>query len=313
MEHYVTLFDSLFLPQGLSLHSSLERHAGSYTLWVLCMDDEAKVVLEKLNKPNIKTIALSEVETPELLAVKIDRTMGEYCWTLTPLTPKIVFERDRSIQRVTYLDADLYFLKDITPIFQEFETSCKAILITEHGYAPEYDMSATHGQFCVQFMSFIRNRSEPIRAYWEERCINWCFNRSENGKFGDQKYLDRWPDEFSDLVHVLQHQEWALAPWNATRFPYNSGKFYHFHALRILDKNHLYTGTYPLPNPLVNNVYIPYFESLRIAINEMSQVGYLVRPQTKKVVLSCKIKAKIFLARKLREILECQSLSVARF
>jgi hypothetical protein len=313
MEHYVTLFDSLFLPQGLSLHSSLERHAGSYTLWVLCMDDEAKVVLEKLNKPNIKTIALAEVETPELLAVKQDRTMGEYCWTLTPLTPKIVFERDKSVQRVTYLDADLYFLKDITPIFQEFETSCKATLITEHGYAAEHDKSATHGQFCVQFMSFIRDRSEPVRAWWEEKCIEWCFDRPENGKFGDQKYLDDWPDRFSDLVHVLQHQEWTLAPWNATRFPYSSGKFYHFHSLRILDKNYLAIGLYPLPIPLVNNVYIPYYKSLKIATNEISQVGHSLKSQAKNNVSSNKLKAKIFIARKLRKILEYQSLTIARF
>jgi hypothetical protein len=34
MEHYVTLFDSLFLPQGLALHMSMERHAGVYTLWI---------------------------------------------------------------------------------------------------------------------------------------------------------------------------------------------------------------------------------------------------------------------------------------
>lgn len=313
MEHYVTLFDSLFLPQGLSLHSSLERHAGSYTLWVLCMDDEAKVVLEKLNKPNVKTIALSEVETPELLAVKPDRTMGEYCWTLTPLTPKIVFERDQSVQRVTYLDADLYFLKDITPIFQEFETSCKATLITEHGYAAEHDKSATHGHFCVQFMSFIRDKSEPVRAWWEEKCIEWCFDRLENGKFGDQKYLDDWPDLFSDLVHVLQHQEWTLAPWNATRFPYSSGKFYHFHSLRILDENYLTIGLYPLPTPLVNNVYIPYYKSLKIAANEISQVGHSLKPQAKNNVLSNKLKAKIFISRNLRKILEYQSLTIARF
>ena len=31
MEHFVTLFDSLFLPQGLALHMSMERHAGKAT------------------------------------------------------------------------------------------------------------------------------------------------------------------------------------------------------------------------------------------------------------------------------------------
>ena len=47
MEHYVTLFDSLFLPQGLALHMSMERHAGNYTLWILCIDDAVHDVLTK--------------------------------------------------------------------------------------------------------------------------------------------------------------------------------------------------------------------------------------------------------------------------
>ena len=41
MEHYVTLFDSLFLPQGLALHASLQQHAGEHRLWVLCVDELA--------------------------------------------------------------------------------------------------------------------------------------------------------------------------------------------------------------------------------------------------------------------------------
>ena len=49
MEHYVTLFDSLFLPQGLALHISMERHLKDYTLWILCVDDQAHEILSKLN------------------------------------------------------------------------------------------------------------------------------------------------------------------------------------------------------------------------------------------------------------------------
>ena len=48
MEHYVTLFNNLFLPQGLALHASMERHAGTYTLWILCMDNETHDFLAQL-------------------------------------------------------------------------------------------------------------------------------------------------------------------------------------------------------------------------------------------------------------------------
>ena len=49
MEHFVTLFDSLFLPQGLALHISMERHLKDYTLWSLCVDDKSHEILNKLN------------------------------------------------------------------------------------------------------------------------------------------------------------------------------------------------------------------------------------------------------------------------
>ena len=87
MEHYVTLFDSLFLPQGLALHRSMQRHAGQHLLWILCIDDVAYEVLQCLELPDVRLLRLDGVETAELLKVKAGRSRGEYCWTLTPFTP----------------------------------------------------------------------------------------------------------------------------------------------------------------------------------------------------------------------------------
>ncbi len=284
MEHYVTLFDSLFLPQGLALHASLEQYGGEYTLWVLCMDEGAKLALDRLAKPNIKTIALSDVETPELLAVKKERTKGEYCWTLTSFTPKIVFDRDESAQRITYLDADLFFLKSPKIIFQEFEESGKSVLITDHAYSPEYDQSSSCGQYCVQFIVFARNVSEPVRKWWEDRCVEWCFGRIEDGKFGDQKYLDDWPEKFAEFVHVLQAKHLTLAPWNVTRFPYGEAVFYHFHGLRLLPKKQiLLYSEYKVYKSVIDNVYHNYLNHFTHAIAELSNIGVECQPQHKKI------------------------------
>ena len=283
MEHYVTLFDSLFLPQGLALHISMERHAGNYTLWVLCMDDEAHDVLFKLNLPNVRLLQLSRLETPELLAVKPNRSKAEYCWTLTPFAPRFVFEADAVVPRVTYIDADLWFKKNPVAIFREFESSGKNVLITDHAYAPEYDQSAIAGQYCVQFMTFTRDGGEVVRKWWEERCIEWCFARSEEGKFGDQKYLDDWSVRFADSVHVLTDKELMLAPWNATRFPYGNAVVWHFHALRIVSNSEqefsVEYGEYRLPKCTQDNVYLPYLEDLRVASEQLSRMGVFLKPQ----------------------------------
>lgn len=280
MEHYVTLFDSLFLPQGLSLHRSMERHARRYTLWILCVDDDAFIALDKLCLPNVRLLQLNQLQTAELERIKPSRTIAEYCWTLTPFAPRFVFEADLTVSRVTYLDADMWFRNRPDPIFAEFDKSKKNVLITEHAYAPEYDQSEIAGKFCVQFITVTRDGGELVRKWWEERCIEWCYARLEDGKFGDQKYLDDWPERFHDTVHVLGQKHLLLAPWNATRFPYSSAIAYHFHGLRICKRIVLCDG-YALPDSLVNFVYKNYLSDLEFSISLLKSHGFRIRPQVK--------------------------------
>jgi hypothetical protein len=307
MENYVTLFDSLFLPQGLALHISMERHIKNYVLWILCVDDEVYDVLTKLNLPNVRLLKLSKLETPELLKVKLTRSKGEYCWTLTPFAPRFVFEADASVPRVTYLDADMWFRKNPASIFREFDVSDKHVLITDHNYSPEHDQSATSGQYCVQFMTFNRNGGEVVRKWWEDRCIEWCFARFEDNKFGDQKYLDDWPVKFSREVYVLENQELLLAPWNATRFPYVKSICWHFHGLRIVDignnKYGVENGDYPLPESTRCNVYEIYLVDLRAVIKCLCDRGIHVRPQ-KARSLTNRIKGIFFGVWRLRWIIK---------
>jgi hypothetical protein len=180
------------------------------------------------------------METPQLLAVKPGRTRAEYCWTLTPFTAQAVFDRDSTANRATYVDSDLFFLSDPRILLDEIDQSGKQVLITEHAYAPEYDRSHDSGRFCVQFLTFDRSESaREVMRWWQERCLEWCFARYEDGKFGDQVYLDQWPTLFGDRVHVVRQVEKTLAPWNVRHFAERSRApldpvFYHFHGLRLL-------------------------------------------------------------------------------
>jgi hypothetical protein len=68
------------------------------------------------------------------------------------------------------------------------------------------------GLYIVQFMTF--RSDEDGRAaldWWRERCLEWCFARYEDGKMGDQKYLDDWPTRFGG-VRLLGHPG-VLGPW----------------------------------------------------------------------------------------------------
>lgn len=278
-EHYVTIFDSLFLPQALALIESMRRHAEPFMLWVIAMDDEAVRVLHELAMPEVRVIPVAEIETDELRRVKPGRTRGEYCWTVTPFSPDAVFARDADIIRVTYIDADLWFLQSPKPLFADFEASKAAVLLTEHAYAPQRDETATSGHFCVQFMTFVRDRSDPIRIWWQDRCIEWCFARYEDGKLGDQKYLDHFPSLFGDQVRIAPQRSWCLGPWNCERFPYSEGIFYHFHGVRLAPRGRINIGS-PLPPAVTyREVYLPYTAAILRASKALLVHDWKRRPQ----------------------------------
>lgn len=277
---------------------SMERHVRAYILWILCVDDETYEVLGRLDLPNLRRLKLSDLETPELLEVKPKRTIAEYCWTLTPFAPKFVFEADSTIERVTYIDSDLWFLKHPKPIFDEFEISGKQVLITEHAYAPEYDQSAKSGQYCVQYMTFTRNGGEFVRKWWEDRCIEWCFAYFEDGRFGDQKYLEKFIEYFEHKVHVLKQKHLIIAPWNCAHYNYSSAVIYHFHGFRLVSPSKADLGNYIIPYIVKKYVYKAYLNDIKYALKSLKIKNLDIQYMKKETLIHC-IKSRIIKIAKL--------------
>jgi hypothetical protein len=289
-EHFCTLFDSNFLPMGLSLHASLMKHSQSSHLWILCMDKLVEQQLRKINLPHVSLIPLASIETEELLIVKAQRSRGEYCWTLTPFIFTKVFEASSSVQRLTYLDADLFFFRDPKVLINELQESGRDVLITEHAYDPKYDQSLIAGKFCVQFLTFTRtNSSEKILNWWQKKCLDWCFSRYEDGKFGDQKYLDLWPQLFPDSIWILQQKDNTMAPWNVKYFyRYLSDThrpvFFHFHGLRVIEKDRLLLYiSYPVDSKGMS-LYKAYINQIRESLLTLkkNQISIPVMPFSRK-------------------------------
>src|SRR5205814_3398175 len=101
-----------------------------------------------------------------------------------------------------------------------------------------------------------------------------CYDRLEDGKYGDQKYLDDWPRARG--VHVLEHPGAGLAPWNWMRyriaFDGHTGTvdghplvFFHFQGFKILNR-WLFKPTAesydPMPRGLRRKLYGGYLREL---------------------------------------------------
>ena len=278
-EHFVTLFDSTFLPNGLALHKSLMRTAGDFHLWVICMDRITQQAIEALGLDRVTPMPLESVETAELLAVKSGRSIAEYCWTLTPFSADFVFQRAPEATRVTYVDADIWFTKSPDLIMQDLGSADS--LITPHAYSPEYASNVKYGVYCVQFMPFTRDGSTDIRNHWQSQCLDWCFAIDEPTRFGDQKYLDSWPEKFGSRVRVFPDPGKTQAPWNAVSFDPGEAVMYHFHRLRLASRNKAFVGTYRLPQATIKSLYRPYLADIKSANSDLASIGMPFAPQIK--------------------------------
>lgn len=278
-EHFCTLFDSGFLPQGLVLHESLRRHSPSAVLWILCMDDACHDALERLSLPDARLLRLEDLETAEILAARRDRTWGEFCWTMTPQLLAFLLEK-RVSDRVTYLDADLRFESDPLELIEEMVEAGKGILITPHDFGDGYGRPEIFGTFCVQFLTA---QSDPeclaVVMKWAEQCRKWCFATKDGTGFGDQKYLDAWPVAHPNLVHVLARTHLAHGPWRHSLVPWSKRGmerhvFHHFHKLRILPDGRvrLFHG-YWIPPWRQGRAYGDVLKDLREAIGRMDAAG----------------------------------------
>ena len=300
LEVYVTLFDYAFLPQGLALYHSLLEHCRDFRLWVLCIDDKCFQCLNNLNLDYIHLLKLSNLETEQLLSVKKDRTRAEYCWTLTPWSIQWVLDADLEAKRVTYIDADIFFFSDPSSIFSDLDNSGKSFLLTGHNFSPSYEQSSTSGMYCVQFVPVTRGKGEIILKYWRDKCIDWCYARFEDGKFGDQKYHEEIAFLFKEDVLILNSDGRFMAPWNLDIVSYSTAVFYHFHGFRILDsQKFLLCQSYRVSKCVIDNVYTPYIRTLGLICALYHSSGVTFKRQTS---VTLKLRFKMLVTKCVRPI-----------
>ena len=180
-----------------------------------------------------------------------------------------------AVDIITYLDADLFFFSDPTPIYREI--SDHSIAIIAHRFPPTLCGLEQHGIYNVGWVSFRRDElAFTCLNWWRDRCIEWCYDRCENGRFADQKYLDNWPTLFQGVI-FLCHKGANVAPWNLSNHKIRQdGRhvwvddqplvFFHFHGFKqirrwIYDPN-LASFKVRLSKGLRRGIYLPYVRTL---------------------------------------------------
>lgn len=275
--YFCTYFDSNYLHKGVALYLSLERVTDDFLLYVMAYDKECYNKLKGFGFGHMTVELWDDWETPEIKAVKGDRSRAEYCWTCGP-SVIYHFLTYYNLPSITYLDSDLYFVGNPKIAFDEIGD--KSIAITEQHI--DEDRAEKVGRYCVQFM-FFKNDQEGGAAltWWRDACIEWCYQRFEGDKYGDQKYLDRFPEKYKSLC-VFENVGVGLAPWNVNKYKYTpnyvingekeySPVFFHMHGLSFSQNGKELCASsidYDMRGDALKYYYAPYVELMKEVLNQ---------------------------------------------
>jgi hypothetical protein len=125
-------------------------------------------------------------------------------------------------------------------------------------------------------MCFRRDeRGLSVLRWWRDRCNEWCYARLEDGKFGDQKYLDDWPTRFPG-ISVAKNIGICVACWNQEGYTFSrtaEGSMvngtpivvFHYHNCHFVRPEFIV----PIPDPVykfsegfIRHCLIPYVEHI---------------------------------------------------
>ena len=276
MPNFCTIFDSYYIHKGLALYRSLARTCGDFTLYVMAFDDASFTALKGLDLPHMVVENESgPFLTPELAACKAERHRNEYFWTCSSCVT-LYFLRNYGLDHIVYLDSDMMFFHDPRPLLDSFKDASVAL-------SPHFFDNGHFGRYCVQFVYFKADENGMAALkWWSEKCIEWCYDRYEEGRFGDQLYLDRMPSLFDGVVEI-KDRGCGVAPWNCDQYDFLDDAtirfegsvipvcFFHFHGIAVDLRNGsvvISSRKRVFPRQVLERMFRPYGEMLRSVYTE---------------------------------------------
>lgn len=290
---FCTLFDSNYLDKGLALYDSMKRSMKSFKLYIFAFDEKAYEVLCDMSLEGVTVIPLEKIMTDRLWGIKEERTRAEFCWTCTPTVIEYVLTEYQE-KVCTYIDADIYFFSDPEIIIQKIRNQGCSVGVTPHRFERTYaniEQIFFNGKYCIQFNTFFHDIDGlKVLNDWKEDCLHWCYSRYEDGKFGDQRYVDTWRMKY-DCVYESENPGVGAAPWNLHLYTYEETKagkiwmsyrkerfplvFYHFEGMKYLDNGKIYLNLWKCSNlgmrRKVKRIYGEYFHELQSVRTQLKE------------------------------------------
>jgi len=159
--------------------------------------------------------------------LKTTRSLLEYVWTLPSLLLGYLTKENLDYSHFVYLDADIFFYSSWSEIWSKIPID--SISIVEHRFSKRLEpLFPNSGRFNVSWIGIPNNElGKECANTWGNQCLELCPDEPviRNGKvvYGDQKYLDDWPEMYGNDLFVITSKGFGLAPWNYENYKISKG------------------------------------------------------------------------------------------
>jgi hypothetical protein len=201
-----------------------------------------------------ETVLLHDLPLPNLPSIAFKYDLLELNTNVKPTFLRHLLEAYQ-LDRLVYLDPDIFCYAPLTPVFDALESS--DAVLTPHITSPIHDSLHPNeqellynGTYNLGFVAVNRApNADAILAWWERRCLDLGFSEGRTGLFVDQKWMNLAPGLF-DRVQILRHPGCNMAYWNLHERSLDGSLvngqpllFFHFSGLDLTDPASLSRNT----------------------------------------------------------------------
>jgi hypothetical protein len=278
MRYICTYFDKNYLPRGLALIESLERHSNEFICYILALDKYTFDYLSGLEKSYIIPISIEEYGQYFTLEKLKYKDKKEFFFSLTPGFCLYLLKNREEVDLLLYLDADVCLFNNIEYLYDEIGLS--SIAICPHRLPVFMKLFSTnYGVYNVGVNAF-RKDATSVRCLedWHRDCSNWHQGMPGYSLpfFSDQIWLDSWPDKYPNLK-IIDHIGIDTAPWNAINYKFKKMDntyfvnnrpliIYHFASIKKIDNN-VWTGNTGSLLININDILLEIYQNYIVKID----------------------------------------------
>lgn len=282
-------FDKNYVVRALETYESLHPTPYPVSFWFLCLDQEAKTMIDKLQLPDVSAITIEEMGNEALMRTRPARTNTEFAMGSKSafmsflLTSGRVKEGDALI----LTDIDIHFFPGAWDYIEStISQKENSIFMTPHNFPLQKKYLIPEvGYYNGGFICFNINKesSDCIHLYAKE-ATEWTYlwHDYDNNRHSDQMYMDKWKTLYPSLYEVT-HKGVNVGSWNLENYKVSEdskGNFFideyplvcfHYHGLKLYFNSNGRIRPYPI---CVDNkkIYDVYIQSLQKAHDKLLSV-----------------------------------------